>query len=120
MFPKSSRNPVILAIFALAMTGLTAGGAAGCLSQARADAPPAVAPAAPTAQPTPPPRVDPAVIADARRLGEAFSQVAERVSPSVVSIQVERPRDARRMPFFFPGMPGMEGGDSPIERGMGS
>jgi Do/DeqQ family serine protease len=49
-----------------------------------------------------------AAIADAARVGEAFAAVAERVSPSVVSIRVEARVDRRpiELPFrFFPGFP---------------
>jgi Do/DeqQ family serine protease len=54
--------------------------------------------------------------AEARRMSDAFVSVAERVSPSVVQIDVTV-RDERRDEFqrWFGG-----GGDSPIERGTGS
>jgi len=77
---------------------------------AHADPPPAQALPAP---------VDPGALSDARRLGSAFVQVAERVSPSVVSIRVARPGDPRRMMFQFP-FGAMPGGDAPVQRGMGS
>jgi serine protease Do len=77
------------------------------------------------AQPAPgqpaPPAPSPAQLqasqAEARRLSDAFSSVAERVSPSVVQIDVtsrdENPDSAARL---F----GRTNGDSPIARGTGS
>lgn len=65
-----------------------------------------------------------AAIADAERVGRAFATVAERVSPSVVSIRVEarvdRAERMQQLPFgAFPGMPGA-GGDEQIVQGGGS
>jgi serine protease Do len=60
-------------------------------------------------------------IATARQLGDAIASVAERVSPSVVSIRVEARRPAQPMgglPFPFFGRP-HDGGDQ-IQRGNGS
>lgn len=78
-----------------------------------------------------------AQIDEARTLSRTFSQVAEQVSPSVVSIQVQKKQKVRMhrgnpfghnfpFPFGFPfGMPDDEDGDSeeqsgPVQRGAGS
>ncbi len=58
-------------------------------------------------------------IADAARVGDAVATVAERVSPSVVTLSVETPR--RRHPMAgFPFGPRGGGGDSQIATGNGS
>jgi serine protease Do len=65
---------------------------------------------------SPPSATDGSPLATAQHLGVAFSQVAEQVSPSVVSIQVEVKQKAPNMGFFMPfGMP--EGG---TQKGGGS
>ncbi len=56
-------------------------------------------------------------VATATQLGMAFSQVAERVSPSVVSIQVEVSRPRASFGFGFPFGPSPDRG---IQRGGGS
>jgi len=84
---------------------------------ARAQAPSPVPPVSP-----PPAAPGPQVatpIPTVRELGEAFSTVAEGVSPSVVSLQIEAQMERSRMPFFFGGPPGM-GPDQGIQRGGGS
>ena len=60
-------------------------------------------------------------VAFARRLGDAFATVAERVSPSVVSLRVEVPADRRRrrMGRGFPGFGPRRGGPG-VLRGGGS
>ena len=60
-------------------------------------------------------------VAFARRLGDAFATVAERVSPSVVSLRVEVPADrrCRRMGRGFPGFGPRRGGPG-VLRGGGS
>jgi serine protease Do len=95
--PKSqvSRAPVIGLALALPL-------AAGLLSPAHAS-PPSVAEQSP--------------VATATQLGMAFSQVAERVSPSVVSIQVEVSRPQSGFGFGFPFGPSQDRG---IQRGGGS
>lgn len=62
-------------------------------------------------------------VADAQRLGDAISMVAERVSPAVVSMRVETRREVQQNPFhFFFGPQGGEGGEqqAPVVRGSGS
>ena len=82
-------------------------------AQPRAAAPPAPAQPAP-AQPA---RLapQPQTPAEARKLSDAFVQVADRVSPSVVQIDVT----AREEPDAVMKLFG-RGGDSPIARGTGS
>jgi serine protease Do len=82
--------------------------------QARA----AVAPAGgPAGSPMPTPAQVQASTAEAKRLSEGFVAVAERVSPSVVQIDVTvRDERADLMSRFF----GHSAGDEPIARGMGS
>lgn len=74
------------------------------------------------AAPEPASRSGQAAIADAERVGHAFATVAERASPSVVSIRVEVPASGRgpqRIPYgIFPGMP--REGDEPVIQGGGS
>jgi serine protease Do len=102
-------------------------------SPARAGAPVQPLPAAPNPA-TPPPQVasTPAppptsAAADAMQLGQAFTDVAQRTLPSVVSIHVES--DADQSEMGFPGMGGMpfpfmgpegRGGRAPLVRGEGS
>lgn len=78
------------------------------------------------ATPAPPPT--PAA-ADAIQLGQAFTDVAQRILPSVVSIHVEAMADddGEMTPFMIPGHPGMPGipgfgsnGQMPLMRGEGS
>ncbi|MBI2897489.1 MAG: trypsin-like peptidase domain-containing protein [Deltaproteobacteria bacterium] len=123
---RGSRNG-LFAILALAAAGSLALVGSGTWSHnALADPPPPPAASAPAdSRPQPTPAPDSRAIADARRLSDAFVQIAELVSPSVVSIKVSRPRQhqmGRMMPFQIPGpdFPGMDGGDAPVERGMGS
>lgn len=111
---------------------LIAGALGGLKSQepatAHADGPTRSAPTtAPTAAAGPPaasqasPRAATATgpVADASRLGQAVSVVAERVSPIVVSIQVEVRQQRQAMPFGMPfGMPQQEQPD--VGRGSGS
>ncbi|MCB9708302.1 MAG: Do family serine endopeptidase [Myxococcales bacterium] len=62
-------------------------------------------------------------VADAQRLGDAISTVAERVSPAVVSMRVETRREVTQNPLqFFFGPFGGEGGaqQAPVVRGSGS
>jgi serine protease Do len=70
------------------------------------------------AQPTPPTAAQvQASTAEARRLSEAFVSVAERVSPSVVQIDVTaRDEKADALAHLF----GKANGEEPIARGMGS
>ncbi len=85
--------------------------------------PPPPNPAAPVPQvanvPAPPPT---AAAADAIQLGRAFTEVAEHVLPSVVSIHVEADADEAEMGGGMPfGMPGFgTGGRAPLVRGEGS
>lgn len=74
-------------------------------------------PAAPRAAPTEPPPVHAAPPAEARRLSDAFVAVADRVSPSVVQVEVTS-RDERQelMQRLMPG----DHPDAPVQRGMGS
>jgi serine protease Do len=66
---------------------------------------------------SPPTPADGSPIATAQNLGVAFSQVAEQVSPSVVSIQVEVKQKAPNLGFFFPFGGAPEGG---TQKGGGS
>jgi serine protease Do len=59
-------------------------------------------------------------IATANQLGEAFSRVAEQVSPSVVSIQVEVKRAQPNFGFFSPFGGGPGDGNGPLQKGGGS
>ncbi len=107
---------------------LTAANATYHATHAGADPPRATvtAPAAPPAQPpaAQTPTVPAAVVADAARVGEAFATVADRVSPTVVSIAVEvvRPPQQMQIPGGFPfGLTPFGGeGDSPTMQGGGS
>jgi Do/DeqQ family serine protease len=98
----------VLAPVALALGSI----ATPAFSEAPAPSPaPQRAPAAPT-----PAQVQ-ASTAEAKRLSEAFVAVAERVSPSVVMIDVTaRDERADLMSRFF----GQAAGDEPVARGMGS
>lgn len=73
-----------------------------------------------TALASPPSLAEQSPVATATQLGMAFSQVAERVSPSVVSIQVEvnRPQQSFGFSFPFGGMP--DQGQGGVQRGGGS
>jgi len=79
---------------------------------------PALAQPQPHGQPAPPTAAQvQASTAEARRLSEAFVSVAERVSPSVVQIDVTaHDEKADALAHFF----GKASGDEPIARGMGS
>jgi len=79
-------------------------------------APVAAAPAAAS----PPAVNEQGAIATANQLGVAFSHVAEQVSPSVVSIQVEvkRPQGGPGFLFQFPF--GGQGGEPGVQQGSGS
>lgn len=78
-------------------------------------APPASAQDKP-AQPPPPAAAAPVAVAEARRLSDAFVAVAERVSPSVVQIDVTaRDEQADQVLRFFG-----RNQDTPIARGTGS
>jgi serine protease Do len=69
---------------------------------------------------SPPSVAEQSPVATATQLGMAFSQVAERVSPSVVSIQVEVSRPQPSFGFQFP-FGGFGGGQEPgVQRGSGS
>ncbi len=59
-----------------------------------------------------------AEVADALRLGEAVSQVAENLSPAVVAISVEARQARRGVPFGPFGLPFEDGPD--LARGQGS
>lgn len=102
--PRSKFRRRFVAIFLLL---------AGCHSGAQA-APPAKASEAARRPPS-------EAVIEARQLGGAFAEIAERIAPAVVSIRVEsrRPRAQSPFPFFF-GPPGGEGGDSGVQRGGGS
>jgi serine protease Do len=64
----------------------------------------------------PPPPAAPGAVAEARKLSDAFVSVAERVSPSVVQIDVTaRDESADQITRFFG-----KNQDSPIARGTGS
>jgi serine protease Do len=82
------------------------------LAQPAAPAPPRPPPAA--AQPTP--QQVQASTAEAKRLSDGFVAVADRVSPSVVQIDVtQHDEKADAISRFFG-----RGGDEPVARGMGS
>lgn len=85
-------------------------------------APPVAAPLPPAAGLTAPIDVD-AAIAGARSLGDAFASVAERVSPSVVSIRIEARQPQLRGPGgqfrLMPGY-GMPEADQNVVHGSGS
>jgi serine protease Do len=66
---------------------------------------------------SPPAVAEQSPVATATQLGMAFSQVAERVSPSVVSIQVEVSRPQASFGFGFPFGPSPDRG---IQKGGGS
>ncbi|UJR83816.1 trypsin-like peptidase domain-containing protein [Sandaracinus amylolyticus] len=110
----------------LAALGITLalGGSAAAVSVSAQEAPRATQPqTAAEPPPIPQPQAQ-AAIADAERVGTAFAAVAERISPSVVSIRVEARIDPReqmqQLPFgMFPGMP-QEGDDERIVQGGGS
>lgn len=60
-------------------------------------------------------------VAEAERVGQAFSEVAERVSPAVVSLRVEARQKATGFPFrFFGRGPDEPEQDMGIARGNGS
>ena len=69
------------------------------------------------AQPAPTPQQIQVSTAEARRLSDAFVSVAERVSPSVVQIDVTSRDDAGDSTAMSRWL---NGGDSPIQRGLGS
>lgn len=120
---RASRNGFLAAAVAWAAAlGLVLAGSGSLGEDAHANPPPPPAVAAPATPAAPARAPDPRAIADARRLSDAFVQIAELVSPSVVSIRVSRPRQMGRFPLQVPGFgfPGMDGGDTPMERGMGS
>jgi Do/DeqQ family serine protease len=114
--------PVLPLTLTLSLTGaLTAAGPAFAQAQSAAPASPAVSHARSTT-PAPPAVPTPAQVqastAEARRLSEGFVAVADRVSPTVVQIDVTaRSEKADAMARFF-GRGG--GGDEPIARAMGS
>jgi S1-C subfamily serine protease len=94
---------------ALAVGGFTSPALAQHAAPAQPSGPPAVA--------VPTPAQVQASTAEAKRLSEGFVAVAERVSPSVVQIDVTaRNEKADVIARFF----GRGGGDEPIARGMGS
>jgi serine protease Do len=96
---------------ALALVGL----ASPALAQAT-PAPPHPAPAVADA-PVPTPAQVQASNAEAKRLSDGFVAVADRVSPSVVQIDVTaRDEKADLLSHFF----GRSGKDEPVARGMGS
>ncbi len=108
-----SRHASRLAAVLLALGAL---GTASALAQRTS---PAATPA-PTATPTPTPAEEQRAIASAQELGQAFTSVAERVSPSVVSVRVEArlpTEGVMQMPFGpFGGAPHDDG----IAHGNGS
>ncbi|MET0340242.1 MAG: Do family serine endopeptidase [Polyangiales bacterium] len=69
-----------------------------------------------------PPSTDPGAIATAQQLGVAFSNIAERVSPSVVSLVVEvrRPQQGGLQLFQFPFGGGGEQQEPGVQKGSGS
>jgi Do/DeqQ family serine protease len=76
--------------------------------------------AASTVGAAPPSTADNGPIATAQQLGVAFSHIAERVSPSVVSIQVEVKPTQRMGPGMF-GFPfGMQQQEPGVQKGSGS
>ena len=80
--------------------------------------PPPAAPAATAALPAAP-AASSSSTSDARRLGDAFAEVAASVSPSVVSIRIARPNQMPAVPFGF-GFGMQPGQTPPLQRGMGS
>ncbi len=95
--------------------------ACGSTAPAHANPPEAQTTAGATATPTAPPQADSAPLAGARQLGEAFVEVARRVSPSVVSLRVEARMAAQEMPFRFFGPFGQpQQMEPPIAHGEGS
>jgi S1-C subfamily serine protease len=85
-----------------------------------APAPSSAAPAVPSQPPAAPsPAQIQASQAEARRLSDGFVAVAERVSPSVVQIDVTAHDDKADILQRFLGH-GSKGDDSPVARGMGS
>jgi S1-C subfamily serine protease len=95
---KNARPPLTLALLALAISGATA-------RQAEAQSP-SGAGAPQTSQ------------AEARRLSDAFVSVAERVSPSVVQIDVSVRDESADQVLRWMARSG--GGDSPVAHGTGS
>ena len=102
MTPMHMKSPILTVVLALAFTSATTGRAEGARDAAQA-------PPSPQMQ---------ASQAEARRLSDAFVNVAERVSPSVVQIDVTmRDENADQLLRWF----GRGGGnDSPIARSTGS
>ncbi len=94
-FPRTARTFVtVLGVSALASTAL----------------------AQPTPGDKPPPPAAPGAVAEARKLSDAFVSVAERVSPSVVQIDVtSRDESGDQITRFFG-----KNQDSPVARGTGS
>jgi Do/DeqQ family serine protease len=82
-------------------------------------APPTPAVPAPQVATTPAP-LPTAAAADALQLGHAFTEVAERVLPSVVSIHVEAEAGVDDGVPFIPFMPPGGGRGAPLVRGSGS
>jgi Do/DeqQ family serine protease len=114
--------PVLTLTVTLSLAGaVTAAGPAFAQAPSAAPASPAVS-HPPSTTPAPPAVPTPAQVqastAEARRLSEGFVAVADRVSPTVVQIDVTaRSEKADAMARFF-GRGG--GGDEPIARAMGS
>ncbi len=102
--------------YSLRVVALSVALAGGSIaSPAFAQAPQAPRPAA--SQPVPTQAQVQASTAEAKRLSEGFVTVADRVSPSVVQIDVTaRDEKADLLTRFFGGRPG----DEPVARGMGS
>ena len=97
---------------ALFVVGLTALAGTAFAQPAQGDKPADKPPAAD--KPPPPPA--PGAVAEARKLSDAFVSVAERVSPSVVQIDVTaRDESADQITRFFG-----KNQDTPIARGTGS
>jgi Do/DeqQ family serine protease len=111
----SSSLRVLASSLALVATAL-----ASSPSFAQGAPPPRIAAAAPAPQPPmPTPAQVQASTAEARRLSEGFVAVAERVSPSVVQIDVTV-RDQRADVLAHVFGAGGSGTDDPVARGMGS
>jgi len=128
--PETARHPSLsliggVALVALGLSACGSGGVAARSGQADDDEAKSDGPVLPTVPPPLPASSEEAVAA-ASRLGDAFVEVANRVSPSVVSLRVEAtagpggPNPHQGIPGFpFPfGNP--HGDNPPTRRGSGS
>jgi Do/DeqQ family serine protease len=115
---------VTAALAAAACGSSSTSASSGSNGEGKANAP--SGPTLPTV-PAPLPAQSAEAVASAARLGDAFVQVADRVSPSVVSLRVEATQEPGRGPhsgipgFPFPfGMPPGRRGEPPTRQGSGS